>query len=61
MIENQIGHELHITVDTQLLRPTDEKIIVGNVKKLKDDTGWKQEISMEQTVKDMIEYWRHKL
>ena len=58
MIENQIGHKLEIKVDSALIRPTDEKIIVGDVTKLKKDTGWRQEIKMEQTIKDMLAYWR---
>lgn len=58
MIEKQIGHELKINVDPDLLRPTDERIIVGDVTKLKKDTGWKQDISMEQTIADMLDYWR---
>lgn len=58
MIERQVGHELKINVDPILLRPTDEKIIVGDVTKIKSDTGWKQRISMEQTIADMLEYWR---
>lgn len=60
IIENQTGHKFKTVVDPKLLRPTDEKIIVGDVTKLKRDTGWKQQIPMEQTVKDMLEYWRKK-
>ena len=30
------------------------------IDKLKADTGWKQSIPMEQTVSDMIDYWRKK-
>lgn len=59
MIEKQIGHELKRKIDPKLIRPTDEKIIVGNVDKLKADTGWKQNIPMEQTIKDMLDYWRN--
>lgn len=58
MIEDQIGHKLNINVDTALLRPTDERIIVGDVTKLKKDTGWVQKITMRQTIADMIDYWR---
>ncbi len=58
MIEQQVGHEFVIKVDSSLLRPTDEKVIVGNVTKLKRDTNWKQTISMEQTIADMLDYWR---
>lgn len=60
MIEKQIGHELKRIVDPALIRPTDERIIVGNVDKIKVDTGWKQNIPMEQTLADMLEYWRNK-
>ncbi len=61
MIEKEIGHELDIEVDEKLLRPTDEKIIVGDITKLKKDTGWVQRVSMEETVRDMINYWRNRL
>ena len=61
LIEKVMGHKFIVTVDSELLRPTDEKVIVGNVAKLKRDTGWEQKISMEQTIIDMINYWREKL
>lgn len=59
LIEKAIGHRFEIKVDSKLIRPTDEKIIVGDVSKLKADTGWKQDIMMEQTISDMLEYWRN--
>lgn len=58
MIERQIGHPFKIIVDPALLRPTDEKVIAGDVSKLRRDTGWVQQIPMEQTVKDMLEWWK---
>lgn len=58
MIEEQINHKFIIKVDQNLLRPTDERIIVGDVTKLKNDTGWTQQISMKQTIEDMLNYWR---
>lgn len=58
MIEKQVGHKFEIEVDPALLRPTDERIIIGNIDKLKADTGWSQDIKMEQTVEDMLNYWR---
>lgn len=60
MIEIQIGHKLEIRIAPELMRPTDEKIIIGNVDKLKRDTGWKQIIPMEQTIADMLDYWRNR-
>lgn len=59
IIEEQIGHTLKLNVDQSLIRPTDEKIIVGDVSKLKRHTGWKQDIPMKQTIADMLQYWRN--
>ena len=61
MIEEQIGHKFELVVDSKLLRPTDERIIIGNIDKLKRDTGWRQQISMKQRIADMLDYWRKKL
>lgn len=59
MIEDQIGHELEIHIDPALIRLTDERIIVGDVSKLKKDTGWRQNIPMKQTIANMLDYWRN--
>ncbi|BCZ47102.1 GDP-mannose 4,6-dehydratase [Clostridium gelidum] len=61
IIENQMRVKFELNVDQKLIRPTDEKIIVGDVTKLKRDTGWKQTITLEQTVSEMLDYWRMKL
>ena len=46
-------------IDDSLLRPTDEPIILGNINKAKDLLGWKQEITLEQTISDTLDYWRN--
>jgi len=46
-------------VANYLLRPTDEPIIIGNINKAKDLLGWKQEITLEQTITDTLDYWRN--
>lgn len=61
MIEEQIDHKFEVKVDPELLRPTDEKIIIGDLVKIKKDTGWTQTIPMEQTISDMLDYWREVL
>ena len=61
LIEKDLNHSLELEVDERLFRPTDEKVIAGDVTKLKRDTNWKQCISMGQTVTDMLSYWRKAL
>ena len=54
LIAGNTPHE----VANYLLRPTDEPIILGNINKAKDLLGWKQELTLEQTIIDTLDYWR---
>ena len=47
-------------VDPKLLRPTDEPIIWADCTKLKAATRWEPTISLDQTIDDMLSYWRQK-
>jgi nucleoside-diphosphate-sugar epimerase len=40
-----------------LMRPSDEKIIFGSTRKLRQHTRWKPQRSIEQTLGSMLEYW----
>ena len=40
-----------------LMRPSDEKIIFGSTEKFRQDSGWAQEKTIEQTLASMIEFW----
>ena len=60
LIEKALAIKLNVQVDQKLLRPSDEPIIFGDSSKLKNDTGWRQQYSLEETVKDMIEYLKLK-
>ncbi len=42
----------------RLMRLSDERIIFGSVEKIRKDTGWKPLVSIEQTLKSMLEYWQ---
>lgn len=52
--------KINITVesDDTLFRPSDIPELRCNAAKFTKATGWKPEISLDQTVKDMLEYWR---
>jgi GDP-4-dehydro-6-deoxy-D-mannose reductase len=60
-IENILGKKLPVQQDPSLLRPTDEPVIFGDSTKLIKDTGWQQQIPIQQTLTDMLAYWRKKL
>lgn len=50
--------KIEIVVDEKKLRPSDEKIILGDNSKLIADTGWKPEIPMYKTLADTLNFWR---
>lgn len=44
--------------DPSKMRASDIPIIEPDVSRIFEDTGWNAEISIEQTIKDTLEYWR---
>ena len=61
VIRKNSSANIETETDKRLLRPTDEPVIFGDSTKLIKCTGWKQQYSLEQTIIDMLEYWRKRL
>jgi GDP-4-dehydro-6-deoxy-D-mannose reductase len=53
--------EVKIEVDPERLRPSDVEILIGDSSKFRADTGWEPRIPFEQTLSDLLEYWRRTL
>ena len=53
--------EVTIETDPERLRPSDVEILVGDASKFKADTGWEPQIPFEQTLSDILAYWREQL
>ena len=47
-----------IETDPELLRPSDNPIIVGDARRLRDETGWQPVIPLDQTLRDLLDDWR---
>lgn len=47
-----------VEVDDSLLRPTDTPELVCDPTKIHKVTGWKPQIPLDQTLKEVLEYWR---
>jgi len=58
MMAGIVGVKVKIDVDQTLLRPSDNRIVFGNNEKLKGTTGWQQQLSLEQSLTDILEYWK---
>lgn len=49
---------IKIETDPDRLRPIDADLQIPNTKKFEDHTGWKPQITFEQTMQDLLDYWR---
>lgn len=58
IIREYISVPFELELDLSLLRPADEPVIYGDSSKLIGDTGWSQVYTLDETIKDMINYWR---
>jgi GDP-4-dehydro-6-deoxy-D-mannose reductase len=63
ILEGLLAHSrAHLTtkVDQSLFRPVDKPEIYGSNDKIYQDTGWRPEILLEQTLEETLAYWRAK-
>lgn len=50
--------DIRVEVDPAKLRPVDFPVLYGDSGKLERLTGWKPEFRLEDTLADVLEYWR---
>ncbi|MBI1797655.1 MAG: GDP-mannose 4,6-dehydratase [Candidatus Eisenbacteria bacterium] len=50
--------KIEVRQDPARLRPSDVPVLIGDSTKFVKATGWKPTIPFEQTLRDMLEYWR---
>jgi GDP-4-dehydro-6-deoxy-D-mannose reductase len=61
LLQILLGHaviRIKVEVDVSRHRPIDIPVLHGNPARLKRDTGWAPVRGIEQTLGDLLEYWR---
>jgi GDP-4-dehydro-6-deoxy-D-mannose reductase len=53
--------EIKVRMDSQKLRKMDILRLVGDSSKIKQAISWEPKIPMEQSLQDLLEYWRQRL
>lgn len=53
--------EIAVEIDSNKIRPVDVPIIEADITKLNDVTGWSPKFSLEQTIKETLDYWRERV
>lgn len=61
MLIDKSNDEIFTKVNPALYRPADFSFKTPNCDKFKTLTGWKTEYSLEQTMADVLDYWRKRL
>lgn len=53
--------KIKVKEDPARMRPSDVPILIGDNTKFVGQTGWKPSFSLEQTLSDLLDYWRQKV
>jgi GDP-4-dehydro-6-deoxy-D-mannose reductase len=49
---------VRVRVDPARFRPNDLPVLVGDPSRIRDELGWTPQIPLEQTLDDLLDYWR---
>ena len=58
LIVGMSSAKIGVEVDPAKIRPVDVPVIEADIIKITKATGWKPVISIEQTIKETLDYWR---
>jgi GDP-4-dehydro-6-deoxy-D-mannose reductase len=53
--------KVRVEVDPRRLRPSDVPILLADSSKFVTRTGWKPRIPFQQTLRDLLDYWRERV
>ena len=58
MMTKIVGVQIDHKLDQRYVRPDDIRAVIGSNEKIKNDVGWKNEISLESSLRDILEYYK---
>jgi len=61
LISQSTVKNIKVEVDEDRLRPIDADLQVPNTEKFRKHTGWKPKYTFEETMNDLLEYWRNEI
>ena len=53
--------DIRVVTDSERLRPIDADLQIPDTRKFEAHTGWQPRIPFEQTMRDLLEYWRDRV
>jgi GDP-4-dehydro-6-deoxy-D-mannose reductase len=61
LLSRSTRERLEVRTDPTLLRPSDVPVLRGSADKIRQAVGWTPRIPLEQTLADLLEYWRRQI
>ena len=61
MMLAQARTQIQVSSDPTRLRPSDQPLILGDPSRTRTEVGWHATIPIEDTLKDLLAYWRHRV
>ena len=55
-----LGIHVDTFVNPELIRPNENKKVIGSYHKIKEELGWHPEIDITKSLSDIIQYWQSK-
>jgi GDP-4-dehydro-6-deoxy-D-mannose reductase len=53
--------EISVAEDPARMRPSDVPVLIGDSSKFREATGWEPRIDFEDTLADLLDYWRERV
>jgi GDP-4-dehydro-6-deoxy-D-mannose reductase len=60
LVQSRVKH-ISVLTEPARLRPSDVMALEGDPSKIRKATGWETEIAFEQTLVDLLEFWRQRI
>lgn len=61
LLSRSKASHIEVRVDPARLRPSEVPVLQGSADRIRDAVGWYTTIPLEQTLTDLLEYWRERL
>jgi GDP-4-dehydro-6-deoxy-D-mannose reductase len=58
LMQELLGTKAALETDSSLLRPSDNRIIVGSNEKLRRAIGWEPKIPLRESLENILEWWK---
>ncbi len=53
--------DIEIKISERLIRPSDNRIIIGSNRRIREETGWAPAIPLEKSLHDVVDYWQEQM